>query len=554
MDSLKHIILIFLGMATFAQLAAQNEDLNNNRVEWSAPYNEPPKSFLTKIIHTDAQGFHALRVQAAGVQAGKADVFVEYYEKEGLKLKKSTALDLKFKNKRRDFEDVVTLKGKKMYFLTSFNNQAKKRNYLFAQPLNIDNLRPNPNLTKIAEVPTRNIYQEGGFRSHISKDTSKILIYAMLPSKQRQPERFSLQVFDEDFNEMWTKEITLPFNDDKFSVEEYRVDNDGNVYLLGVVYEDGSRSRRSGKPTYQYMLLTYRNNGKNVEEYKVNLGEKFITDLTYRVARNGDLIFSGFYSDKGTSSVKGTYFFRLNPTTKEISNKNLKAFDFRFLTEYLTANKVEKARKADQKGDKKRGPELYQYALDELILRSDGGAVLIAEQFYVEQRFDNFDRFSPFNSRFGFGNTRFRNRANNFRDQINYYNYNDIIVVNIKPTGEIEWTARIPKQQTTTDDGGYFSSYAMSIVRDKFYFVFNDNPKNYDPNDKSNKLYNYNGRNSVISLASIDKNGQVDMQPIFANRQAGITTRPKICKQIGRNEMLIYGERGRKYRFGSLKF
>ena len=227
MDSLKHIILIFLGMATFAQLAAQNEDLNNNRVEWSAPYNEPPKSFLTKIIHTDAQGFHALRVQAAGVQAGKSDVFVEYYEKEGLKLKKSTALDLKFKNKRRDFEDVVTLKGKKMYFLTSFNNQAKKRNYLFAQPLNIDNLRPNPNLTKIAEVPTRNIYQEGGFRSHISKDTSKILIYAMLPSKKRQPERFSLQVFNEDFNEMWTKEITLPFNDDKFSVEEYRVDNEG---------------------------------------------------------------------------------------------------------------------------------------------------------------------------------------------------------------------------------------------------------------------------------------------------------------------------------------
>ena len=328
--------------------------------------------------------------------------------------------------------------------------------------------------------------------------------------------------------------------------------------MLGVIYEDKSRFRRSGKPTYQYVLLTYRNNGETVEEYKVDLGEKFITDLTYRVARNGDLVFSGFYSDRGTYSVKGTYFFRLNPETKEITNKNLRAFDFKFLTEYLSDNKRDKAKKADRKGDTKKSPELYQYALDELILRSDGGAVLIAEQYYVEQRYDYNDRYDPYGYG-GFYRSRFRNNPygfgyNNYRDQTYYYNYNDIIVVNIKPTGEIEWTARIPKQQVTTNDGGYFSSYAMSIIKDKFYFVFNDNPKNYDPNDKSDHLHGYNGRNSVITLAAVDKNGGVTMDPIFDNRQAGITTRPKICKQIGRNEMLIYGERGRKYRFGSLKF
>ena len=552
---------LFLSLIAFNGLVAQMVERPAD-IAWSDAYNEPPKSILTKIIHTNKEGFYGLRLQAEGVTAGKADVFVEYYLKEGMQLKMSKTLDLKFKNKTRDFEDVLMMKGNKMYFLTSFNNQAKKRNYLFAQTVNIKNLRPSPKLNKIAEVATKNLYQEGGFRSHISKDTSKILIYSMLPKKKKEPEQFSLQVFDQDFTELWSKEIKLPFNDKNFSVEEYRVDNQGNVYMLGVIYEDQSKFRRSGKPTYQYVLLAYRNNGENVEEYKVDLGEKFITDLTYRVARNGDLVFSGFYSDKGTYSVKGTYFFRLNPTTKEISNKNLKAFDFRFITEHMTANKVEKARKADKKGDKKKAPELFRYALDELILRSDGGAVLIAEQYYVEERYDNYnDRYGRYGygGRFGgFYGSRYRFNNpygfNNYRDQVYEYNYNDIIVVNIQPTGEIEWTARIPKQQTTTNDAGYFSSYAMSIVKDKFHFVFNDNPKNYDPNDKSNRLYNYNGRNSVITLATIDKDGGVQMDPIFDNRQAGITTRPKICKQIGRNEMLIYGERGRKYRFGSLKF
>ena len=549
---------LFLSLIAFNGLLAQLAEKPAN-IAWSNPYSEPPKSVLTKIVHTDANGFYGLRLQSAGVAAGKADVFMEYYEKEEMKLKKSATLDLKFKNKTRDFEDVLMMKGKKMYFLTSFNNQAKKKNYLFAQSINLKNLRPSSKLNKISEVSTKNIYQEGGFRSHISKDTSKILIYSMLPKKKKEPEQFSLQVFDQDFNALWSKEITLPFNDKNFSVEEYRVDNQGNVYMLGIVYEDPSKLGKGGRSTYQYALLAYRNNGENVEEYKVDLGDKFITDLTYRVARNGDLVFSGFYSDKNQNSVKGTYFFRLNPTTKEISNKNLKAFDFKFVTQYLTANKVEKAKKADRKGDKKKAPELYQYSLDELILRSDGGAVLIAEQIFVEERYDNnnFAGRGFGTSRFGFNNgfNRF-NRFNNngFRDQINYYNYNDIIVVNIKPTGEIEWTARIPKQQVTTDDLGYFSSYAMSIVKDKFHFVFNDNPKNYDPKDKSNKLYNYNGRNSVITLATVDRNGGVEINPIFSNRQAGITTRPKICKQIGRDEMLIYGERGRKYRFGSLKF
>lgn len=560
MQLYQKLIFLVLSLLPLTVSFGQMEE-SAGKIEWSAPYNEPPKSFLTKIIHTNSTGFYGLRLQSEGVAAGKADVFVEYYTKNPMQLKKSETLDLKFKGKNRDFEDVVMMKGNKMYFLTSFNNQAKKKNYLFAQAVDLNTLKPNPSLTKISDVETRNIYQEGGFRNHISKDTSKILIYSMLPKKKKQPERFALKVLNQDFNQLWEKEITLPFNDSNFSVEEYRVDNAGNVYMLGVIYEDQTRFRRGGKPTYQYVVFAYRNNGTEVEEYKVDLGDKFITDLTYRVARNGDLVFSGFYSDRGTYSVKGTYFFRLNPTTKEITNKNLKAFDFKFLTEYMSDGKRDKARKADKKHDKKKGPELYQYALDELILRSDGGAVLIAEQFFVEQRYD-YDRYNRgFGYPYGYGIygsryrfNRFNDPYNRYQDQTNYYNYNDIIVVNIKPTGEIEWTARIPKHQETSNDGGYFSSYAMSIVRDKFYFVFNDNPKNYDPNDKSNRLYNYNGRNSVITVAAVDKKGNVRIDPVYDNRQAGITTRPKICKQIGRNEMLIYGERGRKYRFGSLKF
>lgn len=560
---MKKQVLIFVLIALWAiGLTAQNRQNDLSNIDWSESYNKPPNSFLSKIVHTDKEGFYALRIQGEGIAAGKADVFLEYYSRDKIKLKKSRDLELKYKNKVRNFEDVIKLKGDNMYFLTSFNNQAKKKNYLFYQKINQKSLKPSTKLTKIAEVDSKNKYRAGGFRSHISKDTSKLLLYSVLPKSKKQPERFYLQIFDHEFNPLWSKEVMLPFDDNNFSIEEYKIDNDGNVYMLGVVYQDQSRFRRGGKPTYQYILLSYRDNGESVEEYKVDLGDKFITDLTYRVARNGDLVFSGFYSEKGNYSVKGTYFFRLNPITREISNRNLKSFDFRFLTEYMSNNKREKAKQANRKGDKKKSPELYQYALDELILRSDGGAVLIAEQYYVERQ-NNFN--DPYFNPYGFGGLGFRSaRFYNpyfnpygygaYRDNSLSYNYNDIIVVNIKPSGEIEWTARIPKQQVTTNDGGYSSSYAMSIVRDKFYFIFNDNFKNYDPNRKDNKFYSYNGRNSVIALAEVSKDGSVSVNPIISGDNAAMTSLPKIGKQISRNEMLVYGEKGRRYRFGNLKF
>ena len=94
----------------------------------------------------------------------------------------------------------------------------------------------------------------------------------------------------------------------------------------------------------------------------------------------------------------------------------------------------------------------------------------------------------------------------------------------------------------------------MSIVRDRLFFVFNDNIKNYREDRRKNRIYNFNGRNSIVALAEVSRNGVVNTYPLFNNRDADIITRPKICKQVGRKEMIIYGERGRRYRFGNLIF
>ncbi len=513
------------------------QEASETYIDWGQEMREPAGSSLAKIIATGAEGFYGLRIKQGGTLEN-AKVIIEHYG-DDMNVKKAREIDLKYKKKNRVFQDIVMV-GRQLYLITSFHNEAKKKNYLFRQKIHNTRLTTSErDLELISEIDTRSVVRDGSFDIILAKDSSKVLIYNKLPTKNREAEQFNLKVYDDSFEMLWSKDITLPYDDKVFRVEEYRVDKAGNAYLMGVIFKDGVRVRRNGQANYEYVILAYTNQGALANEYRINLEDVFVTDLTFRVAKDGDLVCSGFYSERGTYSMKGTYFFRLDAETKEIYNQNLKEFDFEFLTENYGEGQKARAERAEVRGDKLRAPELYRFALDDLILRSDGGALLIAEQFYVQEYTNPVGGYSA-------------GRFNNNYQREFYYYYNDIIVVNIKPDGGIEWATRIPKRQVTRNDGGYFSSYAMSIVRDKLYFVYNDNRRNLEEDNR--RLHNFDGRNSIVVLSEINKTGDLITTPLFPNREMKLITRPKICRQIGRKSMAIYAELRNKFRFADLQF
>jgi len=535
-------IILLLGLLNLTYVQGQRDNVPAT-ITWGEELKEPANTFISKMVSAGPWGFNVLRLRLRQESLVTGDqIFLERYD-DKMRLKKSQKINLKYKSKNRKFEDLVKIGGQ-LYLFTSFNNQAQKKNYLFYQKIS-PRLTPSKNLVKIGEIDTRSKYKEGSFDLALSRDSSKVLIYNQLPYQKNEPERFSLRVFDKDLQELWTKDITLPYNDDVFEIEEYRIDKDGNVYLLGVVYQERNQVRRRGLPTYGYTVLAYLNGGTETQEYRIELGDKFITELTFRVANDGNLVCSGFYSERGTISAKGTYFLRMNAKTKEIYNVNFKAFDFDFLTFNMTDGQKRRAERNEREGDENRAPELERFSLDELIMRTDGGAVLVAEQYYYVQQQSFVDYYNYYG------------RSTNMRTNL-FYIYNDILIINIKPTGEIEWASRIPKRQETMNDGGYYSSYAMAIVKDRFYFIYNDSPRNFDPQNKSGgrrNRFKYDGRRySVVALSEVRIDGSVRTMPLFTNRDADVITRPKICQQSGSKNMLVYGERGRNFRFADLAF
>lgn len=532
------ILAIAILFANVSGLFAQEN--NDTQLDWGQELKEPSGTFLAKIITSNEAGIYALRQKNSKTSfEGPSKIYLEHYSPQ-LKLRKSSELEMKFKKKRVELEDVIPFNGK-LYLFTSFNNEAKKINYLFAQEVDYRRLQPRGKLIKVAENPTKNRAREGYFKFNISKDSSKLLIYNQNPERRKAKETFSVYVYDQELNPLWDKEIKLPFPDQNVEIESYEVDNEGNVYLLALVFDKGSKSIRKGTANYQYRILAYTKNGEHRETFPLKLDNYFITDLTFKIANDGHLVCAGFYSQKQTSSARGTYFFRLNPKTQEVYTNSTKDFDFNLRTADLSNRKKSKAMEAEEEGEIKKQAELQSFSLDHLILRNDGGAVLVAEQYFVE-RVNNFNSFNSFN------------RGGGQSDFDYYYHYNDLVVANIRPNGEIQWATRIPKEQETRNDNGYFSSYTMSIVSDKLFFLFNDDSRNYDPDDDRLHSFNGSGKRTIISLAQLDREGALQMRPLVDNQQDGLILRPKVSRQTGRREMILFGERGKRFKLASLQF
>jgi len=400
-----YLLSLFFTLGIFTLLSAQQPD-GKTRLTWGQELSEPSKTYLSKIITSNETGIYALRerTKQQGLD-GPSKIYLEHYTPQ-MKLRKSVKVDMKYNKKRVEFESIIPFGGK-MYLFTSFNNEAKKINYLFAQEVSYRRLTPSKKLTKVAENPTKNRAAEGYFDFSISKDSSKLLIYNQNPERRKTQETFSIYVYDRDMTPLWEKEITLPYPDQNVNIKSFEIDNDGNVYILNTVFDKGSKELKRGRANYRYSILAYSATGEQFVEYPLELENYFITDLTFKIANDGHLVFAGFYSQKGTSSARGTYFFRLDPTTEEVYANNIKEFDFDLLTADLSNRKRSRAERAEQSGDVEKQAELRSFSLDHLILRNDGGAVLVGEQYFVDavNSFDNFAG-NRFGNRFGGGGVR----------------------------------------------------------------------------------------------------------------------------------------------------
>lgn len=500
-------------------------------ITWGEPYKQGAFSFLRKIVGYDKNGFYA--VEDKGAFSSK--MMLMKFDKT---LNNTEDVDINDRVKSHLVYNDVLAFPNQMYVLYTNNDVRKEEKYeLFASPLDTKTLTVSPKQTKLysVEIIKGSVYGYAGYNKLISRDSSKMALLIDMPSKnKKEPNKFVFNVFADDLTPLWTQEHTFPYQDRFFYLEEAKVSNEGNIYCVGRVDTEIWTEKRKGKPTYSYHIYCVSPNEEAPIDIPVEVKNQFITDIRIDIAPNGDILCGGFYSKLNSFNVEGVFSITIDGATHKIKQQSLKAIPISAVVENFSEAKQERLEKKETKG---KNVELYNYDLNNLVIKKEGGFVLIGEQFYV---------------------TTYTTYVNKTYQTHYLYHYNDIIVVNVDSKGNIEWAEKIGKTQMSTDDGGILSSYSMMVDGDKLHFIFNDNKKNVDYKGEGRpSLINFNvlsfaGRGTL--LVSLDAKGKEKRELLFTRDESECYAIPKVSRQIATDELIMYFQRGGKRRFAKIKF
>lgn len=194
----------------------------------------------------------------------------------------------------------------------------------------------------------------------------------------------------------------------------------------------------------------------------LNFDENIATDMILEVDNINDRIFiGGLYSKKGDHRVDGLYF--LNKELNSLSGRE----DMRFMPfSESFVNDVASKRKGNKK-------QLENFSLNNLVFRNDGGVLLFAEMNRI------YNRRNPYNGVFPSSRDNYGRRG-----WTDYYN-EDVIIMSMDNTGEIDWKTILYKKQFSQDDDGIYSSYFIYKTPSRIRMLYNDEIK------KSNTVSEY---------------------------------------------------------------
>ncbi|NUQ24953.1 MAG: hypothetical protein HUU34_13455 [Saprospiraceae bacterium] len=328
-----------------------------------------------------------------------------------------------------------------------------------------------------------------------SEDKSKVLFYFV----ERQT---IVKAAAFDVNSMkllWEKN----FMPDDFiygqDISHFLVNNDGHLFMI--IERDNFRAR---KKVHYYEIYTFTGEG-DLRSFNVPLEGKLTFDVAFVCDNlNNRLVGAGLYGEKDPERANGYFYMGVDLTDNKKHLLRFEPFDEAFLSGLLGKTNV------SNKG-------LDEITVREIVLRKDGGALLIGErtkQLFRSSAAYNRTYYDP-----------------SSRSVVDYY-YDDMFVISLHPDGATHWKNVLPKKQYSQDDDGVYSSYFLFKTTGNLRFLFNDEIR-YE---------------NTVSEYIVNGIGEYDRNSILSTQNLELRLRFRDAIQISANELVVPSERRNRLR------
>jgi len=542
---MKHTCLFIILLFSIITISVAQK--TNIKIKWGDLTRGNKGSFVEKIIAGNNGDFYVKRVKESSITSfNVADKDKVRYtiQKYNDKLKKIATIDLHkvLKGKQENIEDIFWHHNK-LLMLTQHLNRSEKKYQLIIRKISADALSLKGDKQVFKEIDYDWTLGKPTLDYRISKDSTKLMLLYNLPNKRNNEEKIGYTILNKNLKKITERTLTIPIKDRFFEIEGYEVANSGEMVIWGSEFFNSNKTLTIiGKPNFQTCIFyTHPKKPDQLKQVTLKDEKLFINQMEMAFTNSNQLIGVGYYSEEDTESLKGTIYVKINKKEATLIMQQKNELSIDALTEGLSEAEGKRLKKRQTTG---KSAELSNFVVDQLLLREDGGAILIAEEYFESNYSRNGTGFyaGPFGT--------------NQRETVTNYHHNDILIINLNPNGKIDWTKKITKKQNSID-GGYYSSYKPAIIYDKLYLFYNDHAKNLfkENTDKKDRTYDLLLNNDAVFVMSvITPKGNLKKVKLFRAGESEVYMRPQTIQQVSANEILIYGDKQRKIRFGKIVF
>ena len=536
---IKKLLIALVLAFPFVQVQSQNVNLS-----WGSDISS--ETNVLKILGKTETGHYALTNR-------KKKFFLEHFSGAAMTRDFTTELEFREEDGRKsELANIFYLDGQLSLFTVAYDKPNKDYHiygYLLNEKGQITGTRKD-----IITVHVDKGRRRGKFSIELSRDRTKMLVLHSAPHKIKSSVwewKVNMNVLSYDLQSIKTMSETFSLKEEKdyVNISNFIIDNSATVWMavrqVGWSREHGMEITKS-MTIYQYDPT----NGFELVTIPVDIGDKKASSIGLATDPDGNLVGGGFYTERNPrglfkyEGLGGSYFFRVNRQASELENVRLEAFGPEFAGRILSERKADKGKLVPN-----------AFVPRQIIPRTDGGAVMVAEYYTVTITTDRATR------------------------QTTYY-HGPLAVVSLNPDGKIDWVRALPKNQyyvkteTTIGIGlfaggfaigfGYwlslskdktvYHSYMLAVKDDKLQFIYNDNPKNLEVEHTrdTNPLRGFKG--AVPVAVEIDGSGNVSKDILREKDRSEVVLRPKIHYQEDYGDILIFGSKRSKDKFGVIQY
>ncbi|MEX0995561.1 MAG: hypothetical protein WDZ45_00770 [Flavobacteriaceae bacterium] len=532
-------VLLFLAIAVTSSYAQNRVGDINFRFGEKI---EDQKGTIVKIVG-ETEG----RIYALGLK-GKKDYYINTFSSEDMSLLSNERLVLpEIKDKDLEFEEML-LVGTKLYVIGSFYDRRNKESNLVAIEISAEG-KLTGNEHTLFSIQVDKHAERGAYFFRSSDSEDQLLAMHVSIQNKKDMIQYQVKLMDENMTVSMDHKEQLPYEEKKggqFGIEDYDVSPYGDVFI---VINESYRDKKLKKHIENFELHSFKkDNDYQKEVLKLDASDNYIINCKMRVGYDNVVQMVGFYAEtteKGRTKgkLKGIYNFNVNSVNNTVANQKFNEFDLETRTKILGERRANK------------GKDLNPlYSINNIILRTDGGVVVLSEyQTILVGRSSGIGplAFTPIT-----------------------YRSNEIIITSLDLNGNLEWSNVVPKEQTvstTVLSIGFISfvgtgsgvsvgsGFVIPITQmgkgpeyigavpiyenDKLTVLFNDNEKNIGETDieKIKRMTSYN--KAIPTAFQFDKNGVMTRIDPKEAAKDQLIMRPNILLRKSNTEMIIFTSR-----------